>query len=547
MAIIKQECRSVIYIRFDIMFNFKYLKAIPREPAPTFQEKLLAGLREHIFNRMPIRLLHFIDQGSCLKISLLERGEVYAHLSSVIREDMPQNYREESDSEAIDQLVHIYSRYAILSHTWLRESPGEVTYGDWQRGTLNMSTLGYQKLVNFCKTAWREHKITLGWMDTVCINKESSSELDESIRSMFDWYTRADVCIIHLNDTQTLLDIHRDTWFTRGWTLQELLAPRWIKFCNRNWEYFVPDASANDKSETREIMSQIDKATSITYSELVFGIDDISLSRRMQMAASRKVTREEDTAYSLMGIFNVSISTAYGEGAERAFFRLLRAILESNSKGVLDFLNWAGLLPWSPQLTTFILPPSPKYYIHRSTLPLATDYYHHLLHPFKPLVITPKGLHISVVLMPGIFSDDRGEAVGDYSGTVHIPLSRHASFPTTFRVLDKRTLFDAPQLDEWEVRYKYTLAVFNIRPSRQGIVIPHTCWAKLLEYCLNDSSDLLKYTEKSYSVVQTLEPIIFKLISKQGNEWYGHHIVGEEEHISAELAAHGMSLTSMYL
>ncbi|KAF9472972.1 hypothetical protein BDN70DRAFT_817902, partial [Pholiota conissans] len=147
-------------------------------------------------------------------------------------------------------------------------------------------------------------------MRRLVLIEKTSTKLDESIRSMFKWYRRSDICIAYLGETQNIQEIHRDRWFTRGWTIQELIAPFAIKFCNRDWD----------------IINQITKATSITVNEFTNFLR-LPLSRRMQLAASRQVTREEDTAYSLMGIFDVSIATAYGEGGERAFFRLLEAIL----------------------------------------------------------------------------------------------------------------------------------------------------------------------------------------------------------------------------
>ncbi|KAF9472756.1 hypothetical protein BDN70DRAFT_818194, partial [Pholiota conissans] len=242
-----------------------------------------------------------------------------------------QDWIPENDPYKVDCVVETVCRYTILSHTWLREAPGEITYSDWHNQNFDESSPGYQKVVNFCKLAWLKHGITLGWMDTICINKESSSELDESIRSMYKWYHGSDVCIAYLGESQFISDIHRDTWFTRGWTLQELVAPAVIKFCNRDWDYFSPDTietdtySYSDASIVAQIINQISKATSITENELS-GFHQLSLSRQMQLAATREVTREEDTAYSLMGIFDVSIATAYGEGGERAFSRLLEAI-----------------------------------------------------------------------------------------------------------------------------------------------------------------------------------------------------------------------------
>ncbi|KAF9471405.1 hypothetical protein BDN70DRAFT_869222, partial [Pholiota conissans] len=242
------------------------------------------------------------------------------------------------DDKHIKKTIESYAKYAILSHKWLRGSSGEITYNHWINGSLDPESAGYQKLASFCRTAWNDYGITLAWMDTVCINKDSSSELDESIRSMYAWYERASVCIIHLAETMHVWEIHRDSWFTRGWTLQELLAPETLKFYSSKWIQLAQ--GLNDKKNSG-ILKLIERETTISYSELRF-VAGVSLSRRMQWAASRAVTREEDMAYSLMGIFNVSISIAYGEGADRAFLRLLEEIIKRNPSGTLDLFNWAG-------------------------------------------------------------------------------------------------------------------------------------------------------------------------------------------------------------
>ncbi|KAF8180193.1 hypothetical protein BJ912DRAFT_634280 [Pholiota molesta] len=396
----------------------KQLAAL-QELQPTFEEKLLRTLRDHVFNTMPIRLLSFEPhEESTFIITLIERDVIYARIASALQRKMQEEeFRPqkawisgtETDEEIIERLISKYARYAILSHTWLRTASGELTYGDWNNGIIDANDPGYQKLVNFCKAAWKDYELTFGWMDTICINKESSSEHDESIRSMYKWYRRAAICITYLAETGTLTNMHLDPWFTRGWTLQELLAPRVIKFYNRHWERFV-DFSDNDKAEAG-IRKQIERATSISRSEL-YAIHGASISRRMQLAASREVTREEDTAYSLMGLFNVSISTAYGEGADRAFSRLLQEILLSSHR-VLDILNWGGDLPSSRSYTSRILPSSPRHYVNRSS-----NHNLDLGAPAEPLTLTHLGLRVPVILMPGIWNrigTSRHDSVGDYN------------------------------------------------------------------------------------------------------------------------------------
>lgn len=171
------------------------------------------------------------------------------------------------------------------------------------------------------------------------IDKTSSSELSEAINSMFRWYKDASVCYAYLSDTLPLhhqitcqqevwghggghLEIFKTSkWFSRGWTLQELLASNIIEFYDADW------SEIGTKASLSELLARI---TGIRL-EVLRGLplDSCNVAERMSWAASRTTTRAEDMAYSLLGIFGINLPLLYGEGEEHAFLRLQQAILSS--------------------------------------------------------------------------------------------------------------------------------------------------------------------------------------------------------------------------
>ncbi|KAI0412045.1 heterokaryon incompatibility protein-domain-containing protein [Xylaria grammica] len=216
--------------------------------------------------------------------------------------------------------------FAILSHTWGAE---EVTLQDWQ--TLPTAELelkeGYRKVDYCCKQALKDG-YDWAWVDTCCIDKTSSAELSEAINSMFKWYQDAAVCYAYLADVPDGVEedallpaLSRSRWFTRGWTLQELLAPRDVVFFSQNWQ------TITTKLDSVEMLSTI---TSI---ERVYlegdPLDDASAAKKMSWAAKRETTRLEDNAYCLLGIFDVNMPLIYGEG-KKAFKRLQEEIMKAN-------------------------------------------------------------------------------------------------------------------------------------------------------------------------------------------------------------------------
>ncbi|KAF8196399.1 hypothetical protein BJ912DRAFT_1040032 [Pholiota molesta] len=517
-----------------------------------FIEKALHALREHVFNTMPIRLLRFKPDGSKLQITLIERGEIYAHIASnlVRSTNFLQLYREigrkrlehrrlsrrpVDEAELMKLSIGKYCKYAILSHTWLRGELREVTYEDWIRGEFDPQQPGYRKLVNFCKIAWKEYEVAFGWMDTICINKDSSTELDESIRSMYKWYEGAHVCITYLADTVTLSNMPKDTWFTRGWTLQELFAPSNIKFYNADWDKFV-DSLESDKDNSI-IMKKIEEVTTITAGELKLAqhMFNIPISRRMQMAAERQVTREEDSAYSLMGIFNVSIATAYGEGGERAFSRLLQAVLNSTSYGIADIFNWAG--PRHSQLST-LLPSSLQRYLDRSS-PLGPRYIK--AKPVEPIMLTHLGLRITILLMPAISIEHAARAPWrDYHAIADI--SYHPDsimFRDDTDVCKSYSVLDATtdrisHNNTWNNTKQLALGVLNIGGGHdKAIRVPRHCLAVAVTCIL----DRLKK-------VATKAPVTFRLnsIGDPDTSWNDFYLIER-----AELESHGMKLGTLVL
>ncbi|THU79477.1 HET-domain-containing protein [Dendrothele bispora CBS 962.96] len=241
-------------------------------------------------------------------------------------------------------------KYAILSHTWAKE---EVTFQDIQNLDVAKNRAGWSKVEKACAYAHR-FKFKWIWIDSCCINKESSAELSEAINSMYQYYSEAEVCYVYLSDVRekenprdVTSSFRFSRWFTRGWTLQELLAPTYVAFLDESW------VEIGTKWSLRNAISAI---TSIPLAVFEDGdIDRYSVAQRMSWAALRETTRPEDQAYCLMGIFGISMSPIYGEGAVKAFMRLeLEIIKISDDRSIFAWVapDWEteprGLLARSP-------------------------------------------------------------------------------------------------------------------------------------------------------------------------------------------------------
>ncbi|KAI0410869.1 hypothetical protein F5X98DRAFT_358642 [Xylaria grammica] len=231
-------------------------------------------------------------------------------------------------------------KYAILSHTWGEE---EVSFQDMQH--LNKRTKkkqGFKKIVYTCDQA--EHDgLSWVWIDTCCIDKSSSAELTEAINSMYGWYSGSATCYAYLVDVPLGDDqfaeqsaFRRSRWFTRGWTLQELIAPREVNFYNKEWRIIGPKHSIKSaeypsgKRGSQESLGRLlESITGIPEEclEKYRSPSSYSVAKRMSWASKRQCTRVEDVAYSLMGIFGVNMPLLYGEG-RRAFVRLQEEIMK---------------------------------------------------------------------------------------------------------------------------------------------------------------------------------------------------------------------------
>ncbi|KAI0838505.1 HET-domain-containing protein [Hypoxylon sp. FL0890] len=225
--------------------------------------------------------------------------------------------------------------YAILSHTW---NDDEVSYQDFQDPLQRTNMRGFGKIAGTCRLA-HARGLRYAWVDTCCIDKSSSAELSEAINSMFRWYMESALCIVFLEDlpAQASFEHHFPAckWLTRGWTLQELIAPRKVEFYDISWTYrgCKPDLNAFLAGVTR-----IDQEV-LTNSQAMF---DVPVARRMSWASMRQTTRIEDKAYCLLGIFGVNMPMIYGEGA-KAFMRLQEEIVKDT--GDLSIFAWVDLPP----------------------------------------------------------------------------------------------------------------------------------------------------------------------------------------------------------
>ncbi|KAI6118069.1 heterokaryon incompatibility protein-domain-containing protein [Pisolithus sp. B1] len=253
----------------------------------------------------------------------------------------------EPETEVLKDGDDSTTSYAILSHRW----GAEVNYQEMTK-LLKMTERkrdevrrrdGYQKIIKSCELAMKDGYSWL-WIDTCCIDKRNSAELSEAINSMYRWYENSQVCYAYLGDVEEpSLPSQRNNsrfskskgwpeWFVRGWTLQELVAPKQLEFFNRNWTYI---------GNKRRLAPTLEKITRIPVNILGQGLTSkrLSIAQIMSWAADRQTTRVEDRSYSLMGLFGVSMPMLYGEG-EKAFQRLQLEIMRAS--------NDQSIFAWDP-------------------------------------------------------------------------------------------------------------------------------------------------------------------------------------------------------
>jgi hypothetical protein len=225
--------------------------------------------------------------------------------------------------------------YAILSHTWGADTE-EVAFADLVGGNSEAKhgygeKPGYKKIRSCGEQAQRD-ELQYFWVDTCCIDKSNKAELSFAIQSMFRWYQKATKCYVYLSDVSTRKwkasstlseytwepGFRSSRWFTRGWTLQELLAPSTVEFYSQDWERL------GDRVSLKPL---IHKITGIPYKVLEgTPVSHFSVDERLRWKDGRVTKHEEDGAYSLQGILDVVLAPVYGEGASGAFRRLMDEI-----------------------------------------------------------------------------------------------------------------------------------------------------------------------------------------------------------------------------
>ena len=286
---------------------------------------------------LPTPILHHLDRPKHIRSDLWSGTNIAMRLLHIKRLQFEEFYD--------DQIP----QYAILSHRW-GSVDQEVSYEDFkaQRKT---DTAGYAKILNFCRVA-SDYNVDFCWVDACCIDKTSSAELTEAINSMFLWYQRAAICCVYLQDAYTMLGFSQSDWFTRGWTLQELIAPTTVEFYDKEW---WPLGTRSKLSRQISEISGIDEALLAREKD----VRVYSVAQKMSWAASRRTSRLEDEAYCLLGLFGVNMPLLHGEGAG-AFQRLQEQIISIGDD--YSLLAWDFRFPENNRLSarSSALAPSPR-------------------------------------------------------------------------------------------------------------------------------------------------------------------------------------------
>lgn len=343
-------------------------------------------------------------------------------------------------------------RYAILSHRW---GDDELTFQEASDPrSVDFELDGHKKVMEAAVKAL-EYQLEWIWCDTCCIDKLSSAELSEAINSMFRWYEKSSLCIAYLSDI-SVEPFTSSNWFTRAWTLQELIAPMKLVFLNRDWQ---PICSKHD------CIPEITDRTRIDQHVLKYGpikLKSCSVAQKMSWAVDRVASRIEDVAYSLLGLFDVNMPMLYGE-REKAFIRLQEEIIRRDADQTIFAWLPSESDATSTLVTNSLFAPSPKAFEHCSTLS-------HDIKKRKPFAINNLGLEIEVTLRP----------FGQESYIANLPITNSDNpWPPALR------------LDTLTDTHLFFRVAATLKPPRK-IIGPHVSKSRriimLREHCMKQSN-----------------------------------------------------------
>ncbi|KAN0087892.1 hypothetical protein V8E55_006513, partial [Tylopilus felleus] len=302
----------------------------PGETRKTIQRAVQDAIRDS-----PPVLINTVSGRLCDKF---EQAASFESLS--IFDNLVSSMTTRIDHVRIKQDVTEYYRYGMFSHKWEDNEPllGQVirmvVYELEESPT-------HDKLKMFCK-------IVLGaglqwaWSDTCCINNPDHFVPEEALVAMFRWYQGSALTVVFLFDVLSPSrrgNLMRSIWNTQAWTLQAYHASKVVRFYAKDWTPYMNLDIPNHK-ESLEIISEMGEATGVSAQALMAlrpGLDDIR--EKLSLASTQRTTFVEDAAYSLLGIFSMSLPVVYGEG-DLVLGRVLAQLLTSS--GDMSILCWTG-------------------------------------------------------------------------------------------------------------------------------------------------------------------------------------------------------------
>ncbi|KAG2338552.1 hypothetical protein BDR05DRAFT_969113 [Suillus weaverae] len=313
--------------------NLRKQYVSPSEAEEAIEESIKAQLDD-----APYRLLDTFTGRLCdreVQIDAFKTSTEYKELlsSTLVHADLQM--------KRIQDVVAMFFRYVMLSHRWegkealLHDIQGKAVYDLDPVG-------GITKLQSFCATA-RDKGYRWAWIDTCCIDQTNNVEVQQSVNSMFIWYHHSALTIIYLSDVPPSSQpgaLASSIWNTRGWTVQEFLAPKFVLFYQKDWSLYLDGRSPNHK-DSLAIMQEMGDATGIDARALVAFRPGMKNAReKLQWVSARVTTWQEDIAYALFGIFGVNLPVIYGEKKQKALGRLLQEVVAQS--GDISALEWVG-------------------------------------------------------------------------------------------------------------------------------------------------------------------------------------------------------------